>query len=264
MHRIKSLDFFRRPQEELQKKTRCGAILSVLTVTIILYLSAHEIVSARQGLSQRIQLAGSRTANQLEVAIDVVFHHAPCSALTIELKDKTQSRLLAPSLTLTRLVGTDNTPLPASYIDPEILQSYPRSFNRTQQILTGLKSHEKCRIQGRFLANRVPGLLRFSHSEHLAALRDIRDQSRELYSRLNLGHKVFTLSFMSPSFPDPAAGFNELPHAGGFLLDRPGSCGYYVRVVPHVFSLGSAEAETFRYSYHRSCFVLQCLRNLAK
>jgi len=265
------MDLFRRPRDDLEKSTICGACLSILTVAFISLLSSLALVEfAKTRFIKNVVVKGSadKYINQFEVNIDIILINSPCETLSIEKKDSVSqgATTIRTGLMFERLMRDKNDIVWEDYVDPEIKKAFSLEEATMQKILTGLKNRERCRISGALMVNKVPGRITITNKKDMEVIKKLRSISDEYYSRLNMAHNITTLTFGSlelQKFMTTRVGGREMEFNSAkgseFTSDYAISCTYYMKVIPHVYPCNCPEQmqgdDVYKYAYHRQCYV---------
>lgn len=274
MDKLRKLDFFRKPQQELQQQTFSGACLSLLTICAILCLLLYSALRPLSLKSTQLQIALSQGSKQLDVDFNIVLYHSPCASVTFQQRDKTRSQNVRElSAVKFQRVSSGGAAIADDYVDREIEAKYSIAGTKVMLLLTGLKDEERCRISGSFAVNKVPGMLSISHVEAESDLAEIKDAAPELHSKLNLAHKIMSLTFGSNEFTDSVAvsqgGLDSGNAAKGLgsVRDAVQSCSYYMRILPHIhrqLAHPKATTETYKYTVHSNCHIQSEERDKSK
>ena len=265
---MKSLSYFRRPKEDLERPTWYGAFISILTVTLAAYLIWYELTTHKQpDFDRKVDIQNPPSGNQIDVNIDILFHQAPCASLRVLKKDLTthQSTTVRANIFYERYPPNDDNIIHEQYISHLIRSAHQSEDDHTLSLLTGLKEKERCRIHGSFSISKIPGNFYISHDLFQTAILHVKQLYPELYSRLNLGHTILSLTFGSERAMNEiqkdakygdATQFNK---AGGlyYLHVHPLSCSYYLKIIPQTYT-GTGFTlwkQLYQYSYHQQCYV---------
>lgn len=270
--KLKSLDFFSRPQETLEKQTFIGAIITIISTIMILYFSTHVFCEAflSKQFHKDFSVSHPSSESRLEVSVDILFRKVPCSAINLIHEDIVLQQPFSIKFGIYphRLSANGTNIIPETYISDEISNKYPSEDEKIQMILTGLADHEQCRFKAKFDVSITPGVLRFNHQLSQAYLSRIKQLEPSLYNQLNLAsHQIYTLSFsdLSNALLYSPKGFKELKkfNSAAGLLYPPNdtdqsqtsasSCLYYIKLIPQTTLLN--EYTSYHYSYHRHCYV---------
>ncbi len=271
---MKSLDFFRRPKEDIQKPTLCGALMSLLTIAVASFLISYELVyHQRPEVEKRVVVPtfSSQRERQIDVSIDVVFPNAPCAAIGLQTKSPTQPRAITvrSGVVFDRFDENETDVIPEKFVAPEIRASFPEEDERVLIILTGLRTGEQCRVHGSFLVDRIPGKFFLSSDPVSTTVSRVKQLAQEAYLDMNLGHTINALTFGSSKSEstieaEESDSSRRLPRlmkynrAGGseFAHLHPLTCFYYLRIIPLEFAdKGEETSDSFQYSFHRKCYV---------
>ncbi len=271
MRRIKRFDFFRRPKDDLEKSTLCGAVLSILTVAAVVLLALSEISNQSVPRTEKhvVINSGSNDSQSLfAVNVDIAFLSVPCAALSFTMRDLSGKNytLSHSELEFDRLSSDGARRIPKDYVDPAIEAAHREEKMYVKFIMTGAKNRERCRAHGEILVNKVPGSITFSHSLKKDLMKRVRALEQELFDSINLSHRISHLFFSDLDWEDSEenknktgsgkkGGFAELDALEGseFVHNHVVSCSYYLKVIP-VVSLG-AHIANYQYSYHVDCTV---------
>ena len=248
MNAIKRFDFFRKPQTELQTQTVLGACLSLVTIAVVICLLLCSTFYPFWLKTSHYQVALSQTPNnKFTINLDIILYHSPCIAVTLEIKDKTGSQIIDSkhNSTVFQRTSMNGIEINDDYIDPLIKQQYSTTGKKMMILLTGLENEERCRINGLFIANKVPSILSITYKASQNDLIELKEAEPQFYSKLNLAHKIMELTFGSKPIINIAKGT-------GFVHDIPQSCNYYMRVVPYIYQY---KEEVYKYTMHSNCFV---------
>ncbi len=269
---MKTFNFFTRPQNDLQKSTLSGAVVSLLTIFAGIYLTLYIVFSQRQHteFDKRFVVSQQTSGSEIEVSFSILFLNAPCAALRLQKEDPTISQYstIRSGVTFLRVKFPDETlrengtrltvqTFPEKYIDPDIVSEHPNEDEQTQIILTGLKNEEQCLVYGRFFVKKAPGSFMVGHELVYSTLARIRQLDPMLSMRLNLGHKIHWLSFGGHVDGDLNVLEQQYNLAEGmqYTHDHPVSCFYYLKIIPKMeFATGIVD-DHYQYSYHRKCYV---------
>eukprot|EP00002_Diphylleia_rotans_P008775 TRINITY_DN18766_c0_g1_i1.p1 TRINITY_DN18766_c0_g1~~TRINITY_DN18766_c0_g1_i1.p1 ORF type:complete len:341 (+),score=75.44 TRINITY_DN18766_c0_g1_i1:51-1073(+) len=209
MEEFKKLDVYSKTIEEVSEKTDSGAVVSILTYAVIIFLVVSETSLYLQG-SQKVEFTVDKSFRELlQINVDVEFPYMPCGSLSLDVMDISGNQQNAVSSSMSKLK-----------LDEEGRVLGHESKDDPREI--------GCRIKGFFQVKKVSGNFHiavgqsYSHSSH--HMHDVR--LPQLVS-FNASHIVHRLSFGDdfPGVIQPLDGTRQIASVSGQYQ-------YYTKVVP--------------------------------
>ncbi|CAD7936898.1 unnamed protein product [Amoebophrya sp. A120] len=179
---VRRFDWYRRVPKDLTESSVHGAVVSILTITVALYLflsNLSEFLTVQTRSEMFVddfhQNIEDSSRNKLRINLDIKFPRVPCAALALDAQDVMGSHELSTGGLLFKLqLGRDgNTVLNREEVHGNhMTESKFHGLSRhnwnilhqhdKDHIKEELLAQEGCRLQGSLEVNRVPGNIHIS------------------------------------------------------------------------------------------------------
>ena len=186
LERLYFLDFYKMIPEEKVVRSISGAILSTITLALVILIIIIEIRNYDNSrvISDIIPNSGDilNTEDSLELYFNIVFFHVPCSVLEISSSNKLQDKMLKKKLVLTR-ISYEGEKL-GYYID-----NHQESNVEIHNILEQYAAREGCILEMTSLKPSVKGNFAFT-LKFLSSSDIMSDLLPSIYEHLNFSHTI--------------------------------------------------------------------------
>ncbi|CAE7604901.1 ergic3 [Symbiodinium necroappetens] len=202
MRALSRLDLYRKVPRDLTEPTLSGALVSIFTVLVALYLFFAEFtVLIQRRWESEMVIEESKTEEKLQINLDITMSSMPCELLSFDAQDVMGSHevdahgnLFKDRLTSKGdLIGTQE--IKSSHFGASSTLSRHYSLGYGNQDVDALRksinSGEGCRIRGFVKVNKVPGNLHLSTYSHSFLFGSLYQETKNL----NISHKVNHISF---------------------------------------------------------------------
>lgn len=250
MQVIKSFDVFQKTSvEAAPKSTLSGAILSVVAISIMLYLLIKEIThQIYPNIEKQTIVTNLPQLTQVNINIKVRVFNSPCSILSVDQEDQTGHHRANIRNTLKHTRISKNGEL-----QPEIDQFDVKTLAKA------IDNGEGCLVDGYVVLTKVPGDVHLSYhsSRNLYGL--LQAQHPQSFAKLNVNHHFEEISFTNDlglskeilnrfNIKDKSSFTREnMP-----LMDKekdPQDYEYYLKVIPYWFHDENTDENFFGYQY---------------
>mmetsp|Transcript_11939 Transcript_11939/g.29391 ORF Transcript_11939/g.29391 Transcript_11939/m.29391 type:complete len:306 (-) Transcript_11939:223-1140(-) len=246
---VRRVDFYQKVDtDEVQiEQTSVGALLSLITTALIIYLICAEVADYATVESTHHVGVDPKGGRDLHATFNISFHNLRCEHLSLQSQDVTGD--LQDVATLSRI---HKVPLGAS--------GHPISTDSTGEKST-MRRDTGCRLNGTLVLRKVKGNFHIAlgHAEkmpngalvHRFKVSDIRG--------FKAAHTIHHLSF-GPEFPTRINPLDN--HESGFK-ENPGHYQYFIKVVPTTFislNRNSIESAQFAVTSQQSEIRVEAIR----
>lgn len=250
MQVIKSFDVFQKTSvEAAPKSTISGALLSIVAISIMLYLIVKEIShQIYPTIEKQTLVTNLPQLTQVNINIKVKVFNSPCSILSVDQEDQTGHHRanIRNTLRHTRISQSGE-------LLPEIDQFDVKTLAKA------IENKEGCQVDGYVVLTKVPGDVHLSYhtSRNLYGL--LQSHHPRAFEKLNVNHKFEEIYFTNDlGLPKEVLNRFNMNDSSSFsrenmpLMDKvtdPQDYEYYLKVIPYWFSDENTDENFFGYQY---------------
>lgn len=245
--KLKSFDIYRKLGSTYLQPSCTGAILTLCTLIITLYLFIFEF-SFYFATSSKTQMLvdTSRDSNQINVNLDITLFKYPCSIISLDIADKIGSHSFNSDNQLSKIELNKNKEETNPYTPVQL--SGEDFFNKVKKDFQEMKG---CRLTGTFQVTRVPGNFHISSHPYANVIQRLQNEDKNFY--IDLSHKIGHLSFGEKENEKQTDEYLGAVHPldGKERADNRENniFEYYLNIVPSKFvNLDKKEFNTFQYT----------------
>ena len=188
--KMKTFDIYKKLPKEYLQPTCVGALLTIFTFILSIYLFFFEFSRYFQyKIKSEMLVDLSQGSDQLPVSFDITFNRLPCTVLSLDLSDQ---------------IGGHSANLEGNIIKKELDErgkvingNYKNNITDREQLFRKFKNDlaEKrgCKVSGEFTISRVPGNFHFSSHPYGDILQRMVRENHNF--KPNLTHTIHSLSF---------------------------------------------------------------------
>lgn len=245
--KLRSLDIYRKLGTTYLQPSCTGAILTLFTLIITLYLFLFEFSYYFSKTSKTQMLVDtSRNSNQINVNLDITLFKYPCSIISLDIADKIGSHSFNSDNKLSKIELNKNKEETNPYKSSQL--SNEDFFNKVKNDFKEMKG---CRLTGTFQVTRVPGNFHISSHPYAHIIQRLQNEDKNFY--IDLSHKIGHLSFGDKeteketdkqlSAVHPLDGKERADNRDNNIFE------YYLNIVPSQFvNLDKKEFNTYQYT----------------
>lgn len=257
MNNIKSFDLFQKiTTKEIIQPTITGALISILGICLIFFLILKETIDYMSPTLKKETLIyqDKLTTEKIKVNFSMKFFDLPCPIISIDQEDTVGAHYVNIIDNIEKIRFTKE--------NKKIIGNYsPFNLDIVQK---SIKNGEACYVNGHITINKAPGDIHFSFHEFRNVWEFLVERP-EYYSKINLSHKIYSLSFGDKKINSEILekfGLNDYTqHFMGSEISMPDyihndgikyNYDYYIKLIPHVFVDEVMGKEYFTYQYSLS------------
>ena len=235
MKKLKSFDLFEKiNQNEFVKPTLIGALLSIISILIIVYLIVKETIEffGNKVIKESIVINENSfsldSGNKLKLYISLLIN-SPCSLLSLDVENIMGKDInVKHNINKTRLDKLYNN-IEDSIKDPHKLIYLEKTIN----------DDESCLLNGEVFLNKTPGDINISYNSFKDVLKYLKNNKPILYSKLRLNHRISIFNFGNSTYNqqiknkfDYDIPENIFPN---YLNTTTNNYEYYISIIPYLF-----------------------------
>lgn len=242
---LKYLDAFPRAEEHLLQKTKSGAVVSIIGLSIMATLFVHELQYYLETYTVHQMAVDFKRGETLPIHINMTFPSLPCEVLSLDAIDLSGKHEVDLHTNIWKLrMNKEGHIIGNEYIsdlgDKGHSHSHGENKNDTEghehgigsdaeetikRVKTQIENGEGCRVYGFLDVQRVAGNFHISvHGLSMFVAHKIFGSA----DHVNVSHLIHELSF-GPSYP---GSHNPLDGTSRILQGTSGTFKYYIKIVP--------------------------------
>lgn len=250
MNNFKLFDIFPKPSmETLTHSTIIGAILSLTSICLIIFLTVVELINYWKPIIKTDALIIQDQSKEAQIAfnLSLFFDHLPCNIISFDLEDSKDKHIKDINTTIQKIkVLKNNTHIPFIYHNQKAIE---RFFN-------ALKEEEGCLLSGFVNIPKAPGNIHISFHPFGHIWNSLRHEADELKQKLKLSHRFTFLHFGNVDaevlnhFGMNLITFDRLGALPNFLYDDSlVNYEYYVKIIPYLLQDKDKGTQNIVYQY---------------
>ncbi|XP_051150130.1 uncharacterized protein LOC127264676 [Andrographis paniculata] len=248
---LKSLDAFPRAEEHLLRKTKSGALVSIIGLAIMATLFVHELTYYLTTYTVHQMSVDLTRGETLPIHINMTFPSLPCDVLSVDAIDMSGKHEVDLDTNIWKLcLSSDGHIIGTEYLSDLVEKEHTAHSHDDQKdhqedsdhkiklhnldqeaedmikkVKHALATGEGCRVYGVLDVQRVAGNFHISvHGLNIF----VAQMMFETSSRVNVSHVIHDLSF-GPKYPGQ---HNPLDDTVRILHEASGTFKYYIKIVP--------------------------------
>ncbi|KAJ0980453.1 hypothetical protein J5N97_008708 [Dioscorea zingiberensis] len=248
---LRNFDAFPRAEEHLLQKTKSGAVVSVIGLTIMAILFIHELNYYLTTYTVHQMSVDLKRGETLPIHINMTFPSLPCEVLSVDAIDMSGKHEVDLDTNIWKLrLNKEGQIIGTEYLSDLVEKEHSThkhdedkdhheessekkhehglnsdAEETIKNVKNAMEKHEGCRVYGVLDVQRVAGNFHISvHGLSIFVAQQIFGGA----AHVNVSHMIHDLSF-GPKFPGI---HNPLDGTVRVLHDTSGTFKYYIKVVP--------------------------------
>ncbi|EPS71314.1 hypothetical protein M569_03444, partial [Genlisea aurea] len=257
---LKSIDAFPRTEDHLLRKTKSGALVSIVGLVVIATLFVHELTYYLTTYTVHQMSVDLKRGETLPIHINMTFPSLPCDVLSVDAIDMSGKHEVDLDTNIWKLrLNKDGHIIGTEYLSDLVekehtdhghdhdKEHHEESEHKTnffsldskaeemvKKVKHALDTGEGCRVFGVLEVQRVAGNFHISvHGLNIIVAQKIFDGS----AHVNVSHVIHDLGF-GPKYPGI---HNPLDDTVRILHETSGTFKYYIKIVPTEYKYISKE-----------------------
>eukprot|EP00747_Dinoflagellata_sp_TGD_P163851 gnl/TRDRNA2_/TRDRNA2_183008_c0_seq1.p1 gnl/TRDRNA2_/TRDRNA2_183008_c0~~gnl/TRDRNA2_/TRDRNA2_183008_c0_seq1.p1 ORF type:complete len:371 (+),score=84.83 gnl/TRDRNA2_/TRDRNA2_183008_c0_seq1:112-1224(+) len=202
MKSFKRLDLYRKVPRDLTEPTLSGALVSLFTVLLALYLfSAEFSVLMQRNWESEMFIDESKTEEKLQINLDIKFPAMPCEILSLDAQDVMGSHEVDAHGNLYKerltskgdVIATEEIKSSHYGATSQLTRHFTFNYDNqdVERIRKMINSGEGCRVVGNVKVNKVPGNVHLSTYSHSYLFGSLYQETKNI----NISHTINHISF---------------------------------------------------------------------
>jgi hypothetical protein len=248
MKGLKNFDFFQKiAVDNVTQPTVVGSFLSLSAISMIVFLLLREILDffTPSVTKESIIYHDPDQTSHIKVNLEIRMPKVPCHMLSVDQEDSVGNHRMDISDTIGKIKINKGD------AQVRIENLHQRGFIDLDNVVRAINEDQGCMILGHVPISKVPGDIHISHHNYADIFDYLKNERKDLFSKISLNHKVVKLSFGDKEINKKILsrfGFHEdtfhaeLPSFEGD--NKKSNYDYFIKLIPHLF-IDKIRGETF-------------------